>query len=112
MEFEKDYEDEWSIKEIIDKSFKTDEFIFNNPDLKSNEFTIDCNHSKNYLSLKLQTTDKKGIIAYIMQVMDKHNIDVEDIKISVQKNIVRDILIINKNSGFCEKKDLILGEFK
>jgi len=44
--------------------------------------------------------------------MDKYNIDVEDIKVSVQKNIVRDILIINKSSNFCEKIEEILGEFK
>ena len=112
MEFESEYEDEWSIKEIIEKSFKTNEHNFTNPGIKSNKFTIDCNHSKNYISLKLQTTDKKGIIAFIMQIMDKYNIDVEDIKISLQKNIVRDILIINKNSNFCQKQNDILGEFK
>jgi len=44
--------------------------------------------------------------------MDKYNIDVEDIKISLQKNIVRDILIINKISNFCNKQKQILGEFK
>jgi len=112
IEFESDYEDEWSIKEIIEKSFKTNDYTFSNPKLKKEEFSIDCNHSKNYLALKLQTKDKKGIIAYIMQVMDKYNIDVEDIKVSVQKNIVRDILIINKSSNFCEKIEEILGEFK
>jgi len=112
MEFESEYEDEWSIKEIIEKSFKTFEYDFINPGIKSNEFTLDCNHSKNYIALKLQSKDKKGIIAYIMQIMDKYNIDVEDIKISIQKEIVRDILIINKNSNFCEKKEIILGEFK
>ena len=112
MEFESEYEDEWSIKEIIEKSFNTDEYNFPNPGIYKKEFSIDCNHSKNYIALKLQTNDKKGIIAYIMQVMDKYNIDVEDIKISVQKNIVRDILIINKSSHFCEKQSQILGEFK
>jgi len=112
MEFEKDYEDEWSIAEAIEKGFKTTEQNFTNPGIKSYEFTIDCNHSKNYIALKLQTTDKKGIIAYIMQVMDKYNIDVEDIKIDVQKNIVRDILIINKNSNFCSKIEDFLREFE
>ena len=112
MEFESDYEDEWSIKEIIEKSFSQNEYNFTNPGINCNDFTIDCNHSKNYIALKLETYDKKGIIAYIMQIMDKYNIDVEDIKISLQKNIVRDILIINKSSNFCEKKENILGEFK
>jgi hypothetical protein len=30
----------------------------------------------------------------------------------VQKDVVRDIFIINKSSRFCEKIDIILGEFK
>ena len=101
------------IEEIIEESFKWEKQInFNKPMLKKDDFVVDCNHSKNYLALKLQTEDKKGIIAFIMEVMDKYKIDVEDIKISVQKNIVRDILIINKNSQFCENREKILGEFK
>ena len=112
MEFEKDEEDQFSIIETIKKGFSINEYNFKNPGLKSYEFSINCNHSKNYIALKLQTNDKKGIIAFIMQIMDKYNIDVEDIKISVQKNIVRDILIINKNSNFCKKQKQILGEFK
>jgi hypothetical protein len=47
-----------------------------------------------------------------MKILDKYKIDVEDVKISVQKNIVRDIFIINKSSKFCEKKDEILGGFE
>ena len=47
-----------------------------------------------------------------MEVLDKYRIDVEDVKISVQKDIVRDIFIINKSSGFCEKINIILGEFE
>ncbi len=107
-----DNEDEWSLKEIIEKSFKDIEVNYTKPKLKFSEFSINCNHSVNYIALKLKTKDKKGIIANIMQIMDKYNIDVEDVKISVQKNIVRDIFIINKISGFCEKKEMILGEFK
>ena len=113
MEFESDYEDEWSIQEMINNSFKSNtEYQFANPGIKSYNFTIDCNHSKNYIALKLQMKDKKGIIAFIMKIMEKYQIDVEDIKISVQKSIVRDILIINKNSNFCQQQEEILGEFK
>ena len=105
--------DEYTISELIEKAFKeNNEYIFINPKLKREEFTLDCNHSKNYLALKLKTKDKNGIIAYIMQMMDKYKIDVEDIKISVQKGIVRDILIINKISGFCEIYEQFLKEFE
>jgi len=107
-----DEDDKFLIAEAIEESFKDIEFKFTNPNLKRSEFVTDCHHSKNYLSLKLKTKDKNGIIAFIMKILDKYKIDVEDVKISVQKNIVRDIFIINKSSGFCEKKDEILGEFK
>jgi [protein-PII] uridylyltransferase len=104
--------DEWSVAELIEKSFKTNSYQFKNPGIKWEEFTLDCNHSKNYLALKLKTTDKKGIISFVMYLMDKYGIDVEDIKISVQRDVVRDILIINKNSGFCEIYQQFLEEFR
>jgi [protein-PII] uridylyltransferase len=104
--------DEWSVAEVCERSFRKNKFEFKNPSLKCEEFTLDCNHSKNYLALKLKTKDKKGIISYIMHLMDKYNIDVEDIKISIQKNIVRDILIINKSSNFCKIYNKFLKEFK
>ena len=104
--------DKWSVADVIEKSFQENEYKFINPSIKCEEFTLDCSHSKNYLALKLKTTDKKGIISYLMYLMDKYGIDVEDIKISVQKRVVRDIFIINKNSGFCEIYDKFLEEFR
>jgi [protein-PII] uridylyltransferase len=77
---------------------------------KKEEFEIECNHSQNYASLKLKTEDKKGIISTIMDIFDKYGISVEDVKISSQKNIARDLFIIPKESGFCEKKELILED--
>lgn len=108
-----DEDDKFTIYEIIEESFKSNKEIkFSKPVLKKEEFSVDCNHSKNYIALKLKTKDKKGIIAFIMKILDKYKIDVEDVKISVQKDVVRDIFIINKSSRFCEKIDIILGEFK
>jgi [protein-PII] uridylyltransferase len=77
---------------------------------KPNEFEIECNHSQNYAMLKLKTKDTKGIISTIMDIFDKYGISVEDVKISTHKNIARDLFIIPKESGFCEKKDKILKE--
>jgi len=115
IEYETEVEEENKnlIYEIIKESFKEyKEVKFEKPKLKRKEFKINCNHSKNYIALKLKTKDKKGIIAFVMEILDKYNIDVEDVKISVQKNVVRDIFIINKSSQFCEKIEKILGEFK
>ena len=43
-----------------------------------------------------------------MDVFDKYNISVEDVKISSHKNIARDLFIIPKESSFCEKKEKII----
>jgi len=58
--------------------------------------------------MKLKTKDKKGIISTIMQVLDDFNIRVEDVKISTQKNVARDLFIISKENGFCKKLHHIL----
>jgi len=96
------------IEEFIKKAFQEKKEIKNRVIFKKEEFLIDCNHSPNYASLKLKTKDKKGIISTIMNVFDQFNINVEDVKISSQKNIARDLFIIPKESGFCEKKDEVI----
>jgi [protein-PII] uridylyltransferase len=109
MEFDKAVED-YDL-EIIEKYIKE---AFENKKINTkikfekDEFEIDCNHSQNYASIKLKTPDKKGIISTIMDTLDYFNVNVEDVKISTQKRIARDLFIIPKESGFCEKTDEIL----
>ena len=57
---------------------------------------------------KLKTKDKKGIVSTIMQILDDFEVRVEDVKISTQKNIARDLFIISKENGFCAKLTEIL----
>ncbi len=97
------------IEKWIEDAFKEKKEITHKVKFKKEEFTIDCNHSQNYASLKLKTQDKKGIVSTIMNIFDKFDINVEDVKITSQKNIARDLFIIPKTSGFCEKKDEILA---
>ncbi|WP_456479526.1 [protein-PII] uridylyltransferase family protein [Nautilia sp.] len=96
------------ISEYIKKAFEQNLTTKHTVQFKKEEFEIDCNHSQNYASLKLKTKDKKGIVSTIMQVLDDFNIRVEDVKISTQKNIARDLFIISKENGFCGKIDEIL----
>ena len=96
------------IKKWINKAFDekmeiTKRIIFNIKD-----FEIDCNHSQNYAALKLKTKDVKGIISSILDMFDKFEIGVEDVKIMSQKNIARDLFIIPKSTYFCKKKDEII----
>jgi len=96
------------IGEYIEKAFKDRLKTKHKVTFKKEEFEIDCNHSQNYAAMKLKTKDKKGIVSTIMQILDDYNIRVEDVKISTQKNIARDLFIISKENGFCSKIDEIL----
>jgi len=96
------------IGEYIEKAFETKMQIKHKVKFTPEEFDIDCHHSNNYAAMKLKTKDKKGIVSTIMQVLDDFDIRVEDVKISTQKNIARDLFIISKENGFCEKiKDIL-----
>jgi [protein-PII] uridylyltransferase len=96
------------IAEYIEKAFSETKHSKHQVSFKEEEFEIDCNHSQNYASMKLKTKDKKGIVSTIMQILDDFNIRVEDVKISTQKNIARDLFIISKENGFCDKINEIL----
>ncbi len=110
MEFDKAVEefDLEIIKKFIDKAFKEKKEIKTKLKFKKKEFEINCNHSKNYASLKLKIKDKKGIISTLMDTFDKFDISVEDVKVSTHKNVARDLFIIPKESDFCEKKEEII----
>jgi len=96
------------IEEWIKEAFNEKKEIKHKLTFKKEEFEIECNHSQNYASLKIKTKDVKGIVSTIMNAFDKFDINIEDVKITSQKNIARDLFIIPKESGFCEKKDEIL----
>ncbi len=96
------------IESYIKKAFNEKLHILEFVTFKKGEFEIDCHHSQNYAAMKLKTKDKKGIVSSIIQVLDDFNIRIEDVKISTQKNIVRDLFIISKENGFCDKITKIL----
>jgi [protein-PII] uridylyltransferase len=96
------------IAEYIQKAMKEKLQSKHKISFKKEEFQIDCNHSQNYAAMKLKTKDKKGIVSTIMQILDDFNIRVEDVKISTQKNIARDLFIISKENDFCGKVEQII----
>ena len=110
IEFDKKVE-EFDIPIIetwIKNAFKEKKEIKEKVKFNEKDFSIDCNHSQNYAALKLKTKDIKGIVSTILDMFDRYDINVEDVKITSQKNTARDLFIIPKTSGFCEKKDEII----
>jgi len=96
------------LEKYIKKAFEENKKIKTKVKFKKREIKIDCMHSPNYASMKIQTEDIKGIVSTILQILDDFNIRVEDVKISTQKNIARDLFIISKENNFCEKKEKII----
>jgi [protein-PII] uridylyltransferase len=95
------------IEEYIKKAFSEKLKTKHKVKFKENEIEINCHHSQNYASLKIKTEDKKGIVSTIITTLDDLDISVEDIKITSQKKIARDLFIISKENNLCNKTDKI-----
>ncbi|HIO91157.1 MAG TPA: HD domain-containing protein [Campylobacterales bacterium] len=99
------------IKEIIERSFKTDKKtkLLHNK-IKEEEIKIECNHSRTYASMSINTKDQKGILATIMSVFDEFGVDIASAKIQTVKNRVKNLILIEKNGNFCKNKELIVSK--
>ncbi len=106
-----DEEDIPFVKELIENSYDMSKiFKFNKTKLLENEIIIDCEHREELAQFKIQTKDQKGLFAYIAQVFDKYNVEIQSAKIFTQKGKVNDLLLIEKDGNFCKNKDKILEE--
>lgn len=90
----------------LDMSLKTS---YARPTIKADEIIIDCDHSNDYASMSLVTPNQKGLMAYIIEVFDSFGIDIATAKISTIRKMARDLFLIEKNSGFCRKKEDVLS---
>ena len=78
------------------------------PAIKREEIFIDCDHSKSYAILKLNTLDQRGLIAFFITLFDSLQIDIVTAKIHTQKKHARDLFLIEKNGNFCHNRDTII----
>ncbi len=99
------------IKNIVKESFqKQQEPKINKPIIKKDEIKIDCNHSTDYASMHLHTKDQKGLLAYLMIIFERLNIEIVSSKTFTHKRYVDDIFLIEKNGNFCNNIDKIIEE--
>ena len=97
------------IKYIIEDSFK-EQVALNipKPVIKKEDIKVDCNHSIDYAMLELHAKDQKGLLAYLMIIFEKLNIQIVSSKTYTHKRYVDDIFLIEKNGNFCSNiKDII-----
>jgi [protein-PII] uridylyltransferase len=87
---------------IIDKAFNNPkELNISKPFIKKEEIKIDCNHTNDYALIHLHTLDQKGLLAYLMIIFEKLNIEIVSSKTYTHKKYVDDIFLIEKNGNFC-----------
>jgi len=99
-----DKEDILLIEEILHNSFDdSKKSRLQLPVIQRKELEIDCEHS-------LNTTNQKGLLAYIINMFDELGIDIVSAKIHTLKNSVRDIFLIEKNGNFCHNTDKIIDK--
>jgi len=99
------------LHEIIEAAL-TKEHTLNlkKPIIAASKIKTDCKHSKEHATLQLNCPNQKGLISYVIQVMDKFNVDISSAKIHTKMNRVNDLFLIEKNGNFCNNTRQIIKE--
>ena len=100
------------IRELVDNSFDMSKKVtLKKPFILKGEIDIDCEHSKSYALMHINTKNQNGLMAYMMRIFDDENIDIAMAKIQTIKNRTRNLLLIEKTEGLCKNKQQILDFF-
>lgn len=100
------------ICELIDNSFDMSKKVtLKKPTILKGEIDINCEHSKSYALMHVNTKNQHGLMAYFMSVFDEHGIDIAMAKIQTIKNRTRNLLLIEKTVGLCNNGEDILDYF-
>ena len=96
---------------LIEASFDMSRTLpYKKPVIAKNGIEIDCDHSPTYARMSLDTPDSQGLMAFIIDVFDRHGIDIATAKIATVKAQANDLFLIEKNGRFCHNTDEILAE--
>ena len=97
------------IEEMIHNAFNSAiETATPNAHIQKSEIDIDCEHSKTYAIMHINSKDQKGLLAYIIDMFDDMGIDIVTAKVHTLKNRARDMFLIEKNGNFCHNVDTII----
>ncbi|MEA3373258.1 MAG: HD domain-containing protein [Campylobacterota bacterium] len=97
------------IETIVDEAFDMEQQItLNKPDIRPEEITIDCEHSKTYAALNIYTANQRGLLAYIAKRLDEHDINIATAKIHSTKTRARDHFLIEKSAKLCDNTQNII----
>ena len=100
------------IRELVDNSFDMSKKVtLKKPTILRGEIDLDCEHSKSYALMHINTKNQNGLMAYIMSMFDEHGIDIAMAKIQTIKNRTRNLLLIEKTVGLCNNEKNVLDYF-
>lgn len=104
-------DDEFYIREIILLSLdKKHTLSLNRPNIDIKNIDIDCNHSKEHAVMRLDCSNQKGLLSYLIKLFDKFKVDISSAKIHTKMNRVNDLFLIEKNGNFCNNTEEIIKE--
>lgn len=96
------------LEQIIKNSFDMSRHVeIKHIKLSKREIEIDCNHSITHAELKINTTNQKKLLAYIMDAFEQLNINIVSAKIHSTKHKVRDTFLMGKKNGVCDDESKI-----
>ena len=75
--------------------------------IKKDEIVIDCDHSLTHAEINVNTANQRGLLAYIMDIFEKLDINIVTAKIHSTKHKVRDSFLIEKQNNICNNIDKI-----
>lgn len=88
---------------IIEEAFDMERSVkLTAPTIKKNEITIDCEHSKEYAELSIHTSNQKGLLAYIVNILEELQINILTAKIHSTKKWANDNFLIEKEHSMCD----------
>ncbi len=75
--------------------------------IKEEEISIDCEHSLTHAEVNVNTTNQRGLLAYVMHCFEELDINIVTAKIHSTKHKVRDSFLIEKQNDICNNVEKI-----
>ncbi|MDQ7060759.1 MAG: hypothetical protein Q9M43_06345 [Sulfurimonas sp.] len=83
------------------------EVTLQNVELTKECINIDCDHSLTHAEISVQTSNQRGLLAFIMSCFEELCINVITAKIHSSKHKVKDSFLIAKTNNLCDNTDKI-----
>lgn len=101
---------EADIKNYIEASFELEHDVnITTPEIRKQEITLNCDHSKQYAELFIRTKNQQGLLAFIVHTLERNKINVATAKIYTTQKNARDSLLIEKERNLCDNPEQIVN---